>query len=236
MLGNTTLESLTAEDLASLTPHLTEGTFDRGAILTEQGDDVETIYFPASAQLANVLRFTDGSTSESFFMGTEGVSGLAAFLADEPCAWSVEVRVPGRVYALPAGVLRDRFRASETLRTHLLRLAYDYQVQSALAAGCSHKHTVPARLASTLAIMSDKLDHITLELTQDDLGRILGVQRTSINAGSIALRASGAIKYSRGQIRIADREKLRQAACECLDLYEMIKHGREPQSEGGAAG
>jgi CRP-like cAMP-binding protein len=231
MLGNTTLETLSPADMAALRPYLRERSLDEGLVLTAQGEEVDTIYFPTSAQLANFVRFENGGMSESFFMGSEGVSGLAAFLADGPCAWSVEVRRSGRAFELPAAVLRDRFQESAALRDGLLSLAYDYQAQSSLAAACGQQHTVQARLATVLALLSQKLGVTTLDLTQDDLGRILGVQRTTVNAGSLLLRNAGAIKYSRGHIHIVDRRRLREAACECLQLYDVIRphrHGHHP--------
>ncbi len=222
MLLNSTLAALKADDMAALYPHIVERHRTRGEVLTPQGGAVDTVYFPATAQIANVLRLSDGRSSESFLMGSEGVTGLAAFLADEPCGWNVEVRKEGIAYQIAAPILRKQFDQSAALRTQLLRLCHDYQAQAALSTACSMHHVVPARLATAILLMSERLERSSLELTQDDLSGILGVQRTSVNAAALTLRAKGAIKYSRGIVHIANVDRLRMAACECAKVYEDV--------------
>lgn len=168
MIHNTTLAHLAAEDMAALSPHIMHRRRERGEVLNRQGEEVETVYFPATAHVSNVLRFSNGKSSESFIMGSEGVTGLTVFLAEQPCGWSVEVRLPGTVYQVAAPTLRRRFRESETLRLQLLRLTYDYQAQAALSTGCSRHHVIPARLATMIFQISDRLSLSSLELTQDD--------------------------------------------------------------------
>jgi hypothetical protein len=54
-----------------------------------------------------------------------------------------------------------------------------------------------------------------LVLTQEFLGQMLGVRRTSVSVVANILQRAGFIRYSRGHIRILDLEGLREAACEC---------------------
>jgi len=46
------------------------------------------------------------------------------------------------------------------------------------------------------------------------------VQRTTISAAAQALQRKGLIHYRRGQITIADRAGLEEAACECYAAVE----------------
>jgi CRP-like cAMP-binding protein len=222
MLRNHTLSAMQPCDLAALRADLSCRIVERGDILTPQGEKVTDVYFPTTAHLSNVVHFRDGQAPRPFLMGVEGVSGLAAFLADEPCLWSTEVHTAGEVYRLPATALRGQFEKSEGLRALLLRRAYDYQAQAALAAACASVHDTTSRLASSLLIMSEKLERSELELTQDDLGVMLGVQRTTLNASALVLRDEKAISYSRGRVRILDQGRLRAAACECYGLYHQL--------------
>jgi len=52
-------------------------------------------------------------------------------------------------------------------------------------------------------------------MTQDDLALMLGVTRPSISVAASALQRAGLIRYIRGQVTIADRAGLEQAACAC---------------------
>lgn len=222
MHRNHTLSAMQPCDLAALQADLSRRSVERGDILTPQGEEVTDVYFPTTAHLSNAIHFGDGQAPRPFLMGAEGVSGLAAFLADEPCVWGVEVHAAGEVYKLPARALRAQFEKSEALRALLLRRAYDYQAQAALAAACSSVHDTTSRLASCLLTMSEKLERSELELTQDDLGLMLGVQRTTLNASALVLRKATAITYSRGRVRIVDGEKLKAAACECYGIYHRL--------------
>jgi hypothetical protein len=49
---------------------------------------------------------------------------------------------------------------------------------------------------------------------------MIGVQRNAISIVAHALRMAGTIRYSRGQIAIANVEALRRTSCEC---YQAVK-------------
>jgi DNA-binding transcriptional regulator YhcF (GntR family) len=49
---------------------------------------------------------------------------------------------------------------------------------------------------------------------------MLGVRRTTVSLAAHALQAAGLIQYSRGQIKIINRNGLMETACEC---YEAVR-------------
>lgn len=224
MFQNLTLAGLHQDDLDALTPHLSERRVARGDVLIAQGALVEQVHFPTTAYLANTVTFSDGRSAETFVMGVEGVSGLAPFLADAPCAWAVEVTTPGDVYEMSASILRGLNERSPRLRRQLLRLCNDYQAQASMGVACAALHNATARLARFLLVSMERTRADHLNLTQEDLGALLGVQRTTVNASAMELKAFGAVTYSRGKIRLKDRDALRRAACECYPLHKALMH------------
>jgi hypothetical protein len=60
-----------------------------------------------------------------------------------------------------------------------------------------------------------------LQFTQEYLGEMLGVGRTSVTVVAHTLQAAGMIKYARGKIQILDADALRDSACEC---YTSVNH------------
>ena len=52
------------------------------------------------------------------------------------------------------------------------------------------------------------------------LGQMMGVQRNAISIVAHQLQQAGTIRYSRGQVAIANVEALRKSACEC---YHAVK-------------
>lgn len=215
---NRLLAGMTADDLAALLPHMRELELHKGEVLIEQGARVVEVHFPLTAQLCNLTVFPDGRSAETAVVGFEGMSGLAAFLADAACSWQVQVQVSGSAMVLPASVLRSRADESLALTRLLIRLSYDYQSQSAQMAACNTVHRSTARLAHLLLIFADRTQDAPLDITQQDLAGLMGMQRTTINQAAHELKAMGAIAYLRGTIRITDRAKLERASCEC---YEM---------------
>jgi CRP-like cAMP-binding protein len=214
---NQVLQSLNEVDRAALGPHLAEVSLVKGQVLTEQDHAVEAVYFPETADLANVMVFDDGRAVETSTVGSEGVSGLAAFMANAPCTWRIVVQIEGSGLKLAADVFRRQVEASPELLTRALQLTHDYQSQAAQSAACNAIHEVTPRLARWLLLVQDRTNQVDIALTQGDIATLLGVQRTTINAAAGELRAAGAISYRRGKVRINDRSVLRAMTCSCYD-------------------
>lgn len=212
---NHVLATLYPSDLEALEPHLVRVALAKGEILTEQDAPVENVYFPETAYLANVMRFSDGRTVETSTVGCEGVSGLAAFMADAPCTWEIVTQIEGDAWRLPASVFRRRVEDSHDLLIKALRLTHDYQSQAAQSAGCNAIHDVAPRLARWLLLIQDRSGRDDIVLTQGDMATVIGVQRTTINAAASQLRATGAIGYRRGTVSVRNRPLLESLACEC---------------------
>jgi CRP-like cAMP-binding protein len=123
--------------------------------------------------------------------------------------------LPGEAARLAA----DRFHAAvnESQVIHDLVVRYNdaliMQIQQSVA--CNALHTLDARLARWLLQTHDCLDGQPIPLTQDFLAQMLGVRRTTVTLTARLLQGAGMIQYSRGVVRIVDRARLEQTACEC---------------------
>lgn len=225
-LRNRFLSAMEPEDFSALLPLMREVWLRKGQVLIDQEAEVEDIYFPLSAQLGNLIVFPDGHRVETSVVGSEGMSGLAAFMAEAPCAWQVVVQVPGTALVLRAAALRNRAAESAPLRALLMRLVHDYQAQSAQTTACNMAHRSTAKVARWLLMFHDRSDGATLEITQSELASLLGMQRTTINHAAGELKARGAIKYLRTAIRIADRALLEEASCPCYGMQRKRSRAR----------
>jgi CRP-like cAMP-binding protein len=216
--GNHFLDTLAPDDEAALRPHLRRVEVEAGRVLIEQDTDVDEVHFPADAQLANLERFADGWAIQTAVVGREGLSGLAPFMAALPCGWEVAVRSRGTIWAMPAKALMDRFMVSKPLLLKLLRLSYVYQMQAVQHAACNAVHAALPRVARWLLTAADLTPGERIPLTQEELAGLLGAQRTTINEAANQLKARGAIRYSRGVVKILDRGMLERLACECYAM------------------
>ena len=216
--GNGMLESLDEDDQIALEPHLRRMTVVKDQILIEQDSRVREVHFPIATELSNVMAFSDGRVVEISTVGSEGVSGLAAFLAEAPCAWRVTVREGDTVIALSAPALRKRATESPRLMKRLMLLTHDNQSQGAQNAACNAIHDSTSRLARWILTLCDRTGREALELTQEEMSVMLGVQRTTVSAGAAELKRQGAISYARGALRVENRRRLEGAACECYAM------------------
>jgi Crp-like helix-turn-helix domain len=80
------------------------------------------------------------------------------------------------------------------------------QIQQSVA--CNALHAVEERLCRWLLQADDCAEGHTVPLTQEFLGQMLGVRRTTVTLAARQLQARGLIRYRRGHIQILDRAAL----------------------------
>jgi Mn-dependent DtxR family transcriptional regulator len=71
-----------------------------------------------------------------------------------------------------------------------------------------------------LLLSLDRLTSDELTMTQELIANMLGVRREGVTDAAGKLRDAGIIEYSRGHIKVLDRQKLEQHSCEC---YAVVK-------------
>jgi hypothetical protein len=74
----------------------------------------------------------------------------------------------------------------------------------------------------------DRVGSDTLPLTQEFMSEMLGTRRASVSIAAGILQKAGLISYTRGSVKILDRNQLEEAACDCyVVLRQQIKQWRE---------
>jgi DNA-binding MarR family transcriptional regulator len=82
-------------------------------------------------------------------------------------------------------------------------------------------HELEARLCRWLLQTHDCTDGDIIPLTQESLGKMLGVRRTTVTIAARLLLDAGLIRYRRGHIEIVDRAALEEIACECYGVVRQ---------------
>ena len=94
------------------------------------------------------------------------------------------------------------FGLKSNFRTTLIRHEQLLFAQAQQSAACNASHALEARLSRWLLRSRDLSGSDTLRLTQEFLGQMLGVQRSSVSLVANTLQQAGLIHYSRGRIDI----------------------------------
>ncbi len=209
------LDALDARDLALIEPNLERLTLKRDQVLAETGGAVSHVYLPVDCILSVVTVMRDGAQVESRTIGRESGYGLLHALGSRGAYETMLVEVGGEAWRVPTASLQAAAAKSPALTRAIVQHAQASAVQAARAAACNALHAAERRLCRWLLMTQDRLDADVLPLTQEHLSIMLGVQRTTVTSIASQLQARGAIRYSRGRIRVLQREHLEACACEC---------------------
>ncbi|SEB88280.1 transcriptional regulator, Crp/Fnr family [Rhizobiales bacterium GAS188] len=226
---NQLLQSLLPGDFALLAPHLRDISLRQGEILIEPGDPVEHVYFPHTAVIVLLAVMRDGRMVETATIGRSGVIGGIAGFGQWRAFARVIVQMSGTAARIPSSRFRGAIRHSDRLTAVVLRCAQSIVVQIQQTAACNALHSAEQRLCRWLLLTQDYADTNVIPLTQELLGQMLGVRRTTITAAVSRLQSSGVIRYNRrGRIEIVDRIALEHAACECYEVLRSRDSERSP--------
>ncbi|MFZ3005084.1 MAG: Crp/Fnr family transcriptional regulator [Phenylobacterium sp.] len=220
-LANRLLGALGARDFAVLEPHLERVALPRGKVLFEPGDDVHTTYFPCQRTMVSLLIVTrDGREVEAATIGREGAVGGIVSEGHKPAFGRAVAQVPGSAFAIATSHLEAAKLGSSRFGDLFSRYADALLAQMMQGVACNALHSVEERCARWLLATHDRAgDHI-IQLTQESLAEMLGVQRTTVSAVTSNLASRGLIKTLRGRVEILDRKGLERVACECYDAVE----------------
>jgi CRP-like cAMP-binding protein len=218
---NRLLSLLSDGDYERLRPHLSQVSLEYRKSLYEASRPIEHVYFPVDGVASLVITTAEGTSAEVGTIGSEGMVGLPVCLGDRDAPSSVYVQVPGAALQMDAGVFRGELEKSPTLKRVVLRYAHAFFNQVAQSAACAHLHRVEQRCCRWLLMTRDRMPSGEFLLTQEFLGMMLGVRRTTVTEVMGNLQRAGLIRYRRGHVSILDDETLRQRACECYDISKL---------------
>ena len=215
---NRLLLALPASNLKRLLPELEQIPCQRGQVLMDADSSLDHVFFPDSGVVSVVAVYADGSVIEMATIGREGCAPVNAVFGVKGSSVRLLVQIPGSV----AKISRRAFSRAMGSMPAFRGLMYSYvqafleQVQVSVA--CNGRHSLKERLARWLLMMRDRADGDELQITQDLLAEMLGVERPSITNAAQELERAGLIERGRRQVTILDRQRLIEASCECYQL------------------
>jgi CRP-like cAMP-binding protein len=212
---NYLLATLSPEDYKWLEPYLTRVELSHGAVLAEEGEILRHIYFPITAIISLVSELRDGRVVEMATFGREAMVGMLFS--------GIHVETLGRyVVQIPGTILRirtEKFQAILNSRPGIQEMASRYteilMVMTLQSVACNAAHSVESRCCRWIISTADRTDRMEIPLTHEFLAEILGVQRSTVSETTRVLQQKGLISQGRGTIKILDRPRLEENACEC---------------------
>ena len=218
--GNRLLDALPDEELERLGPDLEVVSLGLKEVLIEPDGPIQHVWFPVDSVCSLVATMADGQMVEVGTVGNEGMVGLPVFLGRDTVPLRTFCQVPGRAVRMRSEALRTEVTPGDKLHALLQRFTEATFVFAAQSSACNRLHSVGQRCARWLLHTHDRVGAGEFVLTQEFLSEMLGVRRASVSEVAGGFQQSGLISYSRGTIRVLDREGLEESCCEC---YRIIR-------------
>ena len=232
--GNRLLSTFSREARALLEPFGTMIELAPGEVVLERGEQVSSSVFPVGpTMISMVVELTGGRSIEVASIGNGGAVGGIISCGHAPAFSRAEVLVGGRAFRVAMDALEDAKKRSPFISNLFCRYS-DYLLSTVMqSVACNAFHSIPERAARWLLHVQDRAGD-RIELTQEALAGLLGVQRTTVNAVIKELSSEALITTSRGTVLVIDRAGLKRRACECYQRLQ--EHYADVIGTGGHCG
>jgi CRP-like cAMP-binding protein len=216
--ANHLLHALPEAELARLRGDLEPVRLPRSSELEGANEEVRFVYFPTSGVASIVATDESGESVDTAMIGREGMTGLPVFLGTDQSPVRTIVQVPLTGFRLAADALREEIGRSGTLVRLLQRHTQVVMITMAQLILCNRIHRLDQRAARWLLQVDDRVEERPFSVTQEFLAQMIGVQRPGLSVAMRQFKAAGLVRYSRGQITIADRDGLLARSCDCIKV------------------
>ena len=220
---NSMLLAMDEDEFRAVRPLLEPMTMTRYQVLYEQNGKMEYAYFPNEGMVSLVILAKDGRSVEVGIVGRVGIVGLPRAFGFDHAPTRAIVQVPGNGMRIPSVLLAETLDQSRSLRPLIERYILSQQWQVAQTALCNRLHDMAQRLARWLLLCQDTVESGLLPLTHEFLAQMLGSGRPTVTIAAGLLARAGLIESTRGSVKIVNRKRLEDAACECYGVIQSLR-------------
>jgi CRP-like cAMP-binding protein len=224
-IRNRILLAIPDEEFLVLRPLLEPVDMPQHKIFYDPGDKIEHAYFPNEGMVSLVVLVQDGRSVEVGISGSEGIVGAPLVFGFESVPMRAITQVPGTGLRIQSSALEETFGQTPNLRFLIDHYVMTQQLQVAQLAACNRLHDMDQRLARWLLMCQDRVDSANLPLTHEFIAQMLGAGRPTVTIAAGMLERAGLIANTRGSVKILNRKRLEDAACEC---YRVIQNYNRP--------
>jgi CRP-like cAMP-binding protein len=217
---NRLLRAMTPDGFELLRPKMEPIDLPLRHVIVEQNRPVLHVCFIESGLGSMVATSSDNENVEVGHIGREGLGGYHVLLMTDRTPYRTFMQVAGAGISVPVDHLMAVVNSHQSMRDLLLRYVHSAEVQLAHSALANGRYSIPERLARWLLMSHDRLGSNDLPLTHEFLALMLGVRRSGVTNELHILEGIHAIKATRGNVRILDRDKLEEIAGGCYGLPE----------------
>ena len=203
-------------------PHLQFVALPQRLSLQEANQKLDDVYFLNRGMVSLVFTTQKGQSVEVGVVGNEGFTPIPVAAGLRRSPHRAVMQIGGDGFKVDVTELQSVLDVSPALSSMLNRYAAVHGLQVAQTAGCNRLHDIEQRLSRWLLLAQDRVDSGLLRITHDFLAMMLGTDRPSVSLAAGGLQKKRIIEYSRGSVRILNRKKLENSACECYSIIQQF--------------
>jgi CRP-like cAMP-binding protein len=133
----------------------------------------------------------------------------------------IAMQFAGTGHRIKAEDLQRVLPSMPHLQSLMCRFTLLQAMQAAQTAACNRLHNLEQRLARWLLMTQDRVGSDFL-ITQEYLAELLGTGRPSVSLAASQMQKAGAIRYSRGLMKVVNRGLLEEMSCECYVIVRRF--------------
>jgi len=210
---NAALEALSSHAFGLMERHLKRYEYAMGQVLWEAGKPCERVYFPFRGAIGTVQYAEKPDAKrrlDAIVIALTGRDAACGDIAQRSGRTHGVVLAEGVFFVINAAELSRLARESEEI-ARLAATSMDWMLaQARQIAFCASQCRASERIASFILQVADRAGDQRIAITQDLLGRSLGLKRESV----CELLRTGMAQSRHGQI-LFDRKYLQTCTCSC---------------------
>jgi CRP-like cAMP-binding protein len=191
--------------------------------LHEPTQSIDFVYFPNRGMVSQVVVTKDGRTVEVGVVGNEGYFGAGFAVGLSRSSVREIVQIAGDGFRMMGNALERILRSAPQLHMILSRHSGLQGMQVAQTAACNRLHDIQQRLARWLLMTQDRVNLGVLPITHDFIATMMGTDRSTVSLAAAVLQKKGIIEYVRGAVKVVNRRKLQNSACECYAVIQQFE-------------
>jgi CRP-like cAMP-binding protein len=204
-------------------PDLTYVDLPNHLSLHEPTQSIDFVYFPNRGMVSQVVVTKDGRTVEVGVVGNEGYVGAGLAVGLSRSSVREIVQIAGDGFRMMGNALERILRSAPQLQMILSRHSGLQGMQVAQTAACNRLHDIQQRLARWLLMTQDRVNLGVLPITHDFIATMMGTDRSTVSLAAAVLQKKGVIEYVRGAVKVVNRRKLQNSACECYAVIQQFE-------------
>jgi len=195
-------------------------------VVYKPNEPIDHVLFPENAVLCLMTVMSNGDTIEAATVGREGASWISASVGAPSMPCETIVVIEGTALRLPIADLDRELKENGHFRDILTEYSHALLIASMRTSACNGLHGLQQRCARWILMTLGRVDADGFIVTKEFLAQLLGTNRPTLSVLVSVLEKEGILNVKGRWVTVADRKRLKEAACECYDIirknYDVV--------------